>query len=87
MTAGFHFDISIPKQQIIVYLCKMTIQMVRHFMQPDILYMTVNKKYRNLMLQKCKPYYELDDYKIIIFKMGRRKILLFYVPLYGSGQK
>lgn len=49
--------------------------------------MKINKKYSNLMQQKCKPYYELDDYRIIIFKMGKRKVPIFYVPLYGGSKK
>lgn len=61
--------------------------MAQCFMQQGTSYMTINKKYRNLMQQKCKPYYELDDYKIVIFKIGKRKIPIFYVPLYGSGQR
>lgn len=61
--------------------------MGQNFTQQDILCMKINKKYRNLKQQKCKPYYELDDYKIVIFKIGKRKVPLFYVPLYGSGQK
>lgn len=49
--------------------------------------MKINKKYQNLMQQKCKPYYVLDDYKIIIFKIGKRRIPIFYVPLYGGEGK
>lgn len=61
--------------------------MAQYFMQRVLFFMTINKKYRNLMQQKCKPYYELDDYKIIIFKFGKRRIPVFYVPLYGSESK
>ncbi len=61
--------------------------MAQYFMQRVLFFMKINKKYRNLMQQKCKPYYELDDYKIIIFKFGKRRIPVFYVPLYGSESK
>ena len=47
----------------------------------------MNKKYKNYMLHRCKIYYELDDYKIIIFTMGKRKIPMFYVPLYEGPNK
>ncbi len=46
----------------------------------------MNKKYKNYMLHRCKAYYDLDDYKIIIFSFGKRKIPMFYVPLFeGPG--
>lgn len=56
--------------------------MVRHSMRMGVLSMRINKKYDNFMLHRCKTYYELDDYKIIIFKFGKRKFAMFYVPLY-----
>lgn len=65
----------------------MIIKTVQFFIQQGILCMKINKKYSNLMQQKCKPYYELDDYRIIIFKMGKRKVPIFYVPLYGGSKK
>lgn len=51
-------------------------------MQEEVGYMRINKKYDNFMLHRCKTYYQLDDYKIIIFKFGKRKFAMFYVPLY-----
>lgn len=36
------------------------------------------------MLHRCKTYYVLEDYKIVVFKFGKRLVPLFYVPLYGS---
>lgn len=62
-------------------------QLALCIMQRGIWKMKINKKYQNLMQQKCKPYYAPDDYKIIIFRLGKRKIPIFYVPLYGSGEK
>lgn len=44
--------------------------------------MTLNKKYRHYMLHRCKTYYVQEDYKIVIFTFGKRKIVMFYVPLY-----
>lgn len=49
--------------------------------------MRINKKYQDLKQQKCKSYYERNDYKIIIFKIGKRKVPIFYVPLYGSEER
>lgn len=49
--------------------------------------MKLNKKYQTLAQQKCKPYYESDDYQVLVFKIGRRRVPVFYVPLYGSGHK
>ncbi len=49
--------------------------------------MKINKKYRNLMQQKCKPYYELEDFKIEFFKFGKRVVSTFYVPLYRGEDK
>lgn len=46
--------------------------------------MRINKKYQNYMLHRCKIYYSLEDYKIIVFKFGKRLVPMFYVPLYGS---
>lgn len=49
--------------------------------------MRINKKYQNIMQQKCKSYYELGDYRIRIFKIGKRRVPIFYVPLQNNGQK
>lgn len=46
--------------------------------------MTINKKYKHYMLHRCKTYYQLDDYKILVFKFGKRLVPMFYVPIYGS---
>lgn len=56
-------------------------------MQRGIWKMKINKKYQNFMQQRCKPYYVLDDYRVIIFRLGKRKVPIFYVPLHGNQEK
>lgn len=69
-----------------VYLFK-TITAAQHFTHQGIMHMKINKKYRNLMQQKCKSYYNLEDFKIVYFKFGKRVVPIFYVPLYGGEDK
>ena len=69
-----------------VYLFKI-ITAAQHSTRQGLMDMKINKKYRNLMQQKCKSYYNLEDFKIVYFKFGKRVVPIFYVPLYGGEDK
>lgn len=42
----------------------------------------MNKKYKNYMLHRCKSYLRSSDFKVIIFKFGKRKVPMFYLSVY-----
>lgn len=42
----------------------------------------MNKKYKNYMLQRSRPFLTSKDYKVVIFKFGKRKVPMFYLSVY-----
>ncbi len=67
---------------IIACLYRTIIEIPQFFMLQDILYMRINKKYANFMLQRSSPLLKSSDYTVIIFKFGKRKIPMFYLSIY-----
>lgn len=54
--------------------------MAQYFMQRGAFIM--NKKYKNYMLQRSRPFLTSKDYKVVIFKFGKRKVPMFYLSVY-----